>query len=125
MSSYSQTPNGFINMDAAAPMFQVGTFICGSDSASATDTSDLSSFVDIDFPVAFPDGYEVVVILQTQSFNGSNTPGIRISSTSSKGFSWRFNEVIINVQDNSSIVSDGTHYEETVAWLAYAYMPQS
>lgn len=54
----------------------------------------------------------VVVIAQTDTYNGSDTPNLRIQNVTVDGFDIRIDEV--------PGVHDGAHVDEVVAWVAYA-----
>lgn len=55
----------------------------------------------------------IVVLPLTQTFNGPETPGIRIHDVTTTGFLIRLNEVYAG-----AIKSDGKHTTETIGWLA-------
>lgn len=50
------------------------------------------------------------MLAQTQTFNGPETPGIRLADVNNEGFLIRFNEVNVN----ANVRSDGLHTTETV-----------
>ncbi|MFE4594807.1 hypothetical protein [Streptomyces laurentii] len=94
-------------------MIQTGKLQLKSDAAQATQGGNTSTFTRVSFPAPFPDGSTVVVLPFTQTFNGPETPGIRIADVTTAGFLIRFNEVRM-----STGASDGRHVEETVGWIA-------
>lgn len=102
---------------AAAPILQVGQFDSNSDYPSSTK-KDSSAFIDVQFPQAFPDGSKVIVQVQIQTFNGNNSPGIRIMDVTSTGFKCRMNELIVHPAE---LLSNGIHNTETFGWIAYSY----
>jgi hypothetical protein len=95
-------------------MFQTGKVNLSSDSAIETSGGNTSTFTRVTFPTPFPTGSEVIVLPLTQTFNGPETPGIRVHDVTTTGFLIRFNEVNVN----ASVKSDGKHTTEKVGWLA-------
>jgi hypothetical protein len=55
-----------------------------------------------------------VVLAQTQTFNGPESPGIRIHDVNTEGFLIRLNELNVNANTRS----DGQHTTETVGLIA-------
>lgn len=49
-----------------------------------------------------------------QTFNGPETPGIRLHDVSNTGFLIRLNEIF-----GGGVSSDGKHTAETIGWTAY------
>lgn len=94
-------------------LIQTGALQLRSDHPQATTGGDTSTFTRVTFPTPFPAGAEVIVLPMTQTFNGPETPGIRIADVTTTGFLIRFNEVRMGTGG-----SDGRHVEETVGWLA-------
>ena len=74
----------------------------------------------IRFNPPFPDNNQVVVIPMTQTYQGSDTPGLRVRNVNYEGFEIRFDEVITSIGNNS----DGNHANEQVGWLAYGIASQ-
>lgn len=77
----------------------------------------------VDFPHAFPS--TPVVFAQVQTFNGPDTPGIRIQNVSPTGFEVRMDELQASGATSSTqgnlgrFLSDGIHPNaETLGWLA-------
>lgn len=68
------------------------------------------------FPTPFPPNSHVIVIPMVQTFNGPDTPGVRIADVTTKGFRIRMNEVV--VEGKALAPRSGTHTKETIAWLA-------
>ncbi|GHE39025.1 hypothetical protein GCM10017673_46790 [Streptosporangium violaceochromogenes] len=97
-------------------MIQTGTIQLNSNSPVETTGGDLSTFTRVIFPTPFPAGSKVIVLPFVQTFNGPETPGLRIADVTNEGFSIRLNEVLLSAVRN--IKSDGTHAAETVGWLA-------
>ncbi|MBD2835252.1 MULTISPECIES: hypothetical protein [Streptomyces] len=92
---------------------QTGKIELRSDNAIETTGGNTSTFTRVTFPTPFPSGTEVVVFPLTQTFNGPETPGIRIHEVTTTGFLIRMNEVYAG-----SAKSDGKHTTETIGWLA-------
>ncbi|MFP5271765.1 lamin tail domain-containing protein [Coleofasciculus sp.] len=69
----------------------------------------------VEFDPPFPGDTQVAVIPMTQTYNGQETPGLRIRNVTSEGFEIRFDEIV--AQGHSA---DGAHLDETVAWIAYS-----
>ncbi|GLF95860.1 hypothetical protein [Streptomyces yaizuensis] len=95
-------------------LIQTGRITLASSSPVATTGGDTSTFTRVSFPTPFPAGSTVIVLPLTQTFNGPETPGIRIHDVTTTGFLIRLNEV----NAGSAARSDGTHTTETVGWLA-------
>ncbi|MCM2390758.1 hypothetical protein [Streptomyces albipurpureus] len=95
-------------------MIQTGKISLSSDNAVETAGGNTSTFTRVTFPTPFPAGSEVIVLPLTQTFNGPDTPGIRVHNVNEQGFLIRLNEVRVN----ASVVSDGKHTTEQVGWLA-------
>lgn len=94
-------------------MIQTGQVTLGSNHPVETQGGDLSTFTRVSFPTPFPEGSEVIVLTEVQTFNGPHTPGVRIANVSRTGFHIRLNELF-----GTNILSDGVHATETVGWLA-------
>ena len=104
-------------------MTQAGIIKLEAKGDSATENNDIQSFTSVDFPTPFPEGTNVIVIPMVQTFNGSDTPGVRIAKVTNTGFKIRMNELVINdknSEDGKKALSDGGHFEETVGWVAYS-----
>ncbi|MFB8025768.1 hypothetical protein ACFQ6U_26790 [Streptomyces sp. NPDC056465] len=95
-------------------MFQTGKVDLSSDSAIETSGGNTSTFTRVSFPTPFPSGSDVIVLPLTQTFNGPETPGIRVHDVTERGFLIRLNEVNVN----AGVKSDGKHTVEQVGWLA-------
>ncbi|MFE6777945.1 hypothetical protein [Streptomyces sp. NPDC057702] len=95
-------------------MIQTGKVTLSSNQPIETRGGETSTFTRVTFPTPFPDGAQVVVLTQTQTFNGPETPGIRLHDVNPRGFLIRFNEVNVN----ANVRSDGRHASETVGWIA-------
>ena len=96
---------------------RTGIFQLDSQNPSVSDSEDTSTFTSVDFSTPFPEGSQVIVIPMTQTFNGSDTPGIRIADVTTTGFKIRFNKLVSWKQHED--ISDGTHPTETIGWVAY------
>lgn len=92
---------------------QTGKIDLKSDNAIETSGGNTSTFTRVTFPSPFPPGSNVVVLPLTQTFNGPETPGIRIHDVTNTGFLIRLNEVYAGATK-----SDGKHTTETIGWLA-------
>ncbi|MCQ6553542.1 hypothetical protein NPS70_10080 [Streptomyces sp. C10-9-1] len=94
-------------------LIQTGRIDLNSGDAVETVGGNTSTFTRVTFPTPFPQGSQVVVLPLTQTFNGPETPGIRVHDVTPTGFLIRLNEV-----NAGSVKSDGKHTTETVGWLA-------
>ena len=80
------------------------------------------------FTVKFPNPYPKDVIpkvfAQIQTYNGNNTPGLRITNVTNASFQIRMNEIMGHnttsdkVGDLGLVKSDGYHVSEVLAWMA-------
>lgn len=95
-------------------MIQTGTVNLDSQNPVETRSGNTSTFTRVTFLTPFPAGSKVIVLPHTQTFNGSDTPGIRIHDVTTTGFLIRLNEIYAV----GATKSDGTHTTETVGWLA-------
>lgn len=99
-------------------------FIHRGESAPSVTNDDLSSFGQVDFDHRFPEGVVPIVIPFVQSFNGPQTPGIRITDVTNSGFKIRLNEIVCSQNGVGTAMSDGHHNVETIGWIAFAsFMP--
>ncbi|MEQ8382059.1 MAG: hypothetical protein RH949_06785 [Coleofasciculus sp. A1-SPW-01] len=73
----------------------------------------------VKFDPPFPQDTQVAVIPMTQTYNGPETPGLRIRHVTPEGFEIRFDEIV--AQGRSA---DGAHLDEAVAWIAYSVSTQ-
>ncbi len=62
----------------------------------------------IQFNPPFPDNNQVIVIPMTQTYQGTDTPGLRIRNVNPQGFEIRFDEIITSTGNNSN----GQHANE-------------
>ncbi|MFH9550982.1 hypothetical protein ACIBAH_26075 [Streptomyces sp. NPDC051445] len=92
---------------------QTGKVDLRSDDPIETSGGNTSTFTRVTFPSPFPPGSNVVVFPLTQTFNGPETPGIRVHDVTNTGFLIRLNEVYAGTTK-----SDGKHTTETIGWLA-------
>ncbi|MFG2395452.1 hypothetical protein ACGFYF_42475 [Streptomyces lavendulae] len=95
-------------------MIQTGVLDLDSTSPLEERSGNTSTFTRVTFPTPFPAGATVIVIPAVQTFNGSQTPGVRIANVTTDGFHIRFNEVYAT----AIAKSDGLHTTETVGWIA-------
>ncbi|MFF0866264.1 hypothetical protein ACFYUV_31230 [Nonomuraea sp. NPDC003560] len=94
-------------------MIQTGILDLDSTHPVATTGGDTSTFTHVTFPTPFPAGARVIVIPFVQTFNGPETPGLRIADVTPQGFRIRINEILAGATK-----SDGHHARETIGWLA-------
>ncbi|MFF7454139.1 hypothetical protein [Kitasatospora sp. NPDC008115] len=95
-------------------MIQTGTLQLDSTSRSALSGGGTSTFTQVTFPTPFPAGSEVIVVPFVQTFNGPDTPGLRLADVTTTGFKIRMNELV----GRGSALSDGPHTLETIGWIA-------
>ncbi|MFP3991074.1 hypothetical protein U9R90_27110 [Streptomyces sp. E11-3] len=95
-------------------IIQTGSLELDSRSDTELKGGNTSSFTQVTFPTPFPAGSKVNVIPMVQTFNGQETPGIRIAEVTPQGFLIRFNELV----GGGKALSDGRHITETVGWIA-------
>jgi hypothetical protein len=95
-------------------MVQTGRLQLNSTRPTAVTGGDTSTFTQVIFPSPFPDNATVIVVPFVQTFNGPDTPGLRISDVTTTGFKIRMNELV----STGKALSDGTHTFETVGWIA-------
>ncbi|MEV6978249.1 hypothetical protein [Kitasatospora sp. NPDC093806] len=95
-------------------MIQTGLLTLNSTNPVEVRSGNTSTFTQVTFPTPFPSGSTVIVLPFVQTFNGSDTPGLRIADVTTTGFKIRINEL----HATGKLVSDGTHTTETIAWLA-------
>jgi hypothetical protein len=98
-------------------MMQVGSVNLNSPGAPELTPGDLSRFTQVNFPTPFPEGAEVIVIPMVQTFNGADTPGLRIADVTRTGFKIRLNELV--ARGGTVTHSDGGHTHETIGWVAF------
>lgn len=101
-------------------MMQSGSVKIASPGAPVTNEKNTKSFTQVDFPTPFPPGTKVIVIPMVQTFNGADTPGLRITEVDRKGFKIRMNELIGRSPHGGSHepLSDGGHIAERIGWIA-------
>ena len=75
------------------------------------------NFTRVIFSTPFPVGSNVIVIPMVQTFNGADTPALRIAEVTTTGFLIRMNEL---VGSGSQPFSDGNHVQETIGWVAFS-----
>lgn len=97
-------------------MIQTGRLNLDSRHPVATTGGDTSTFTRVTFPTPFPANSTVIVHATVQTFNGPETPGLRLHDVQPTGFLVRLNE-INGSRDVGT--SDGTHTTETIGWTAY------
>lgn len=70
-------------------MTQTGKLQLSSTNAAVVTGGDTSTFTQVTFPSPFPDNAAVIVIPSVQTFNGPETPGLRIADVTTTGFKMR------------------------------------
>ncbi|MCT7377962.1 hypothetical protein [Chelativorans salis] len=100
---------------------QTGVVELKSANAPALKGDDTSSFTPVQFPKPFPNGSKVIVITETQTFHGPDTPGIRLADVTPAGFKIRINELVgSSGGKENQAMSNGIHVAERIGWVAYA-----
>ena len=81
--------------------------------------------VNFDPPFSSDKAKSVLVIPMTQTYNGGETPGLRIKGVTHEKFYIRFDEAVIITGggDGADYSANGSHVDETVGWVAYALKP--
>ncbi|MER5349155.1 hypothetical protein ABT093_02315 [Kitasatospora sp. NPDC002551] len=95
-------------------LLQTGKLQLNSTHATETTGGDISTFTQVAFPTPFPENTNVIVVPFVQTFNGPDTPGLRIADVTTTGFKIRFNELV----GTGRALSDGPHTTETIGWIA-------
>ena len=98
---------------------QTGSIDLSSSNSSATVDRDTSTFKEVSFPEPFPTGSTVIVVPMVQTFNGSDTPGLRLGDVTTTGFKIRMNELVVS-KDGKEALSDGIHLQERIGWVAFS-----
>lgn len=70
-------------------MPQTGKLQLSSTNAAVVTGGDTSTFTQVTFPSPFPANAAVIVIPSVQTFNGPETPGLRIADVTTTGFKMR------------------------------------
>ncbi|WP_240107871.1 hypothetical protein [Streptomyces sp. MUM 203J] len=96
-------------------MIQSGRVNLRSDHATETRGGQTGTFTRVSFPTPFPADAEVIVQTTVQTFNGPESPGVRLHDVDRTGFLIRLNEL----HSSGTGTSDGKHVEETIGWTAY------
>ena len=110
---------GFVSVNPAyATTIQAGSVNLGSPGPVVTSGGNTSAFTMVNFPTPFPEGSKVVVIPMVQTFNGADTPGVRIADVTTTGFKFRMNELVAD--GGGTPLSDGGHTTETIGWVAFS-----
>ncbi|MFE7593656.1 hypothetical protein ACFU6K_30065 [Kitasatospora sp. NPDC057512] len=95
-------------------MIQTGKLQLNSTSATELTGGATSTFTQVVFPTPFPNDANVIVLPFVQTFNGPDTPGLRIADVTTTGFKIRINELV----GSGRALSDGPHTTETIGWIA-------
>ncbi|NEO90413.1 MAG: hypothetical protein F6K56_09240 [Moorea sp. SIO3G5] len=101
---------------AYAVTIQTGQINLNSPGPLETTNNDTSTFTEVFFPTPFPEGSDVIVIPMVQTFNGADTPGVRIADVTTEGFKFKMNELVRGGPRQA--LSDGGHTTETIGWIA-------
>ena len=75
----------------------------------------------VPFDPPFPPGLHFVVNAQIQTFNGRETPGLRIQQVTNTGFYARIDELV----GANKELTEGHHVPETLGFVAYAFVGQN
>ena len=97
-------------------MMQVGKIEISAEGPSVTEGKNFEGFTTVNFPTPFPEGATVIVIPMVQTFNGADTPGVRIGEVTNSGFKIRMNELVSEANE----LSGNGHFPETIGWMAYS-----
>ncbi|AZS89380.1 hypothetical protein ACIQKE_35515 [Streptomyces griseoviridis] len=95
-------------------MTLTGKLQLNSGSATEVNGGVTTTFTQVTFPTPFPSGADVIVVPFVQTFNGPDTPGLRIADVTRTGFKIRINELV----GSGRALSDGSHTTETIGWIA-------
>ncbi|MEU5977599.1 hypothetical protein [Streptomyces sp. NPDC047315] len=95
-------------------LIQTGKLQLSSSNASEVTGGATSTFTQVTFPSPFPNNATVIVVPFVQTFNGPDTPGLRIADVTPTGFKIRMNELV----GTGRALSDGPHTSETIGWIA-------
>ncbi|HUQ69351.1 MAG TPA: hypothetical protein VM165_07510 [Planctomycetaceae bacterium] len=96
---------------------QTGLVTLKSPASSEVQPRETQTFAQVTFPTPFPVGAKVVVVPFVQTFNGPDTPGLRLADVTHTGFMIRMNELVGN--GGKSVLSNGLHCAEEVGWIAF------
>lgn len=101
---------------------QSGKIKIASPGKPVLNPNNTDSFTEVEFPTPFPSGATVIVIPMVQTFNGTDTPGLRITDVDRRGFKIRMNELVVRPPDGGprERLSDGNHTAEEIGWIAIA-----
>ncbi|MFE2041967.1 hypothetical protein ACFXAZ_13750 [Streptomyces sp. NPDC059477] len=95
-------------------LIQTGKLQLNSTSPTEVNGGVTSTFTQVTFPTPFPSNADVIVVPFVQTFNGPDTPGLRIADVTRTGFKIRINELV----GSGRALSDGPHTTETIGWIA-------
>ncbi|NEP51812.1 MAG: hypothetical protein F6K65_24675 [Moorea sp. SIO3C2] len=98
---------------------QAGIIELCSPGPVETTNKDTSTFKEVFFAEKFPEGSNVIVIPMVQTFNGADTPGVRIADVTINGFKFKMNELVRGGPKQA--LSDGGHKKETIGWIAVSF----
>ena len=95
-------------------LVQVGILSYAEANSSELNSGDTSTFQTVVFDTPFPAGVRPMVFPMVQTFNGSETPGLRIAEINRFGFKIRLNELV----GNGQVYTQPGHNNESIAWIA-------
>jgi len=98
---------------------QAGIIKLNSPGPVVTGNNDTSTFKEVLFAQPFREGSDVIVIPMVQTFNGADSPGVRIADVTTKGFKFKMNELVRGGPRQA--LSDGKHTTETIGWMAVSF----
>ena len=97
------------------PTFQTGIITNYQEmNPSELTGGDTSTFQTVTFTTPFDANDTVIVIPMVQTFNGQQTPGLRIAEVTPTGFKYRINEIVTV----NGALSNGIHDSEDIGWVA-------
>ena len=101
-------------------MTQSGIFTIDAQAPVVTTSGDTSRFFRVEFCEKFDlkDDEKVIVIPFVQTFNGPQTPGLRIHNVDANGFDVRINEIVARTASGNNVRSDGYHVDEVIGYIA-------
>ncbi len=112
-TAHSSTSQGDLSI-------RMGSIEYKENEPSATTPNDTKTFQRVEFSPPFSKGTSVVVVPMVQTFNGTDSPGLRLSDVDHQGFKFRINELVVNDGGTKTALSDGKHKPETIGWIAMA-----
>jgi hypothetical protein len=100
--------------------FQIGHFTLGTPQCPPPAGTPVDpTFHPVVFNAPFPEQSRVVVTPMVQTYNGSDSPGLRIKDVTRTGFTARLCEL----RARSVPISDEIHCQESIGYIAVALYP--